>query len=70
MKDRPENKKSRAKVEQLHASKDLSAKDLKKLRGGHTSGDDHGKYLVIKLQEVQVSSVTQGSGGSDGSSVK
>jgi len=70
MKDRPENKKSRAKVEQLHASKDLSAKDLKKLRGGHTGADDHGKYLVIKLQEVQVSSVTQGSGGSDGSSVK
>ena len=54
MKNKPENKKSRAKVEQLHASKDLSAKELKKLRGGYRGQQP---YVVIKLQDVHISGV-------------
>jgi len=58
MKNKPENKKSRAKVEQLHASKDLSASELKKLRGG-TKGKNNQEYFVIKLQDLQIDQVTR-----------
>ena len=57
MKNRPDKKKSRAKVDQLHASKDLSASELKKLRGG-TKGKNQ-EYFVIKLQDLQIDQVTR-----------
>ncbi len=47
-----EEKKGRVKVGKLKATKELSAEDAKKVKGGIVPGRDRNKYLVIKMEEI------------------
>jgi hypothetical protein len=47
-----EEKKGRVKVGKLKATKELSAEDAKKVKGGNIVGADKNKYMVVKLSEV------------------
>jgi type VI protein secretion system component Hcp len=48
--------------------KDLAAKDAKAVVGGRKAGGTQTDYLVVKLDDVIVTSVTPTSGGHEGSS--
>ena len=47
-----EEKKGRVKVGKLKATKELSAEDAKKVKGGYKAGIGDTKFIVFKMSDV------------------
>jgi hypothetical protein len=50
-------KKSKARARKRVAPKDLSAKDARQVKGGRKSGQGQQDYLVVKMNDVQITGV-------------
>jgi hypothetical protein len=50
-------KKSKARARKRVATKDLSAKNAKQVKGGRKSGQGQQDYLVVKMNDVQITGV-------------
>jgi hypothetical protein len=50
-------KKSKARARKRVATKDLSAKNARQVKGGRKSGPGQQDYLVVKMNDVQITGV-------------
>jgi len=49
--------KGKAKARTRGVTKDLTAKDSKAVKGGRKAGGGQQEYLIVKLQDIQISGV-------------